>query len=657
MSTYRTNLPQLSAPLFLTDGGLETSLIFDDGLELPDFAAFVLLGDDAGRAALERYFAAYVAIARRDGVGIVLETPTWRASADWAARLGYTVEQVAEANRAAVALLTGIRDRDETPSTPVVISGCVGPRGDGYQPGDAMTVAEARNYHAPQVRAFADAGADLVTAITMTNVEEAIGVAAAARAAGMPVVISFTVETDGTLPTGQALGDAVAAVDAATDGYPAYFMVNCAHPTHFEDVLDPAAPWMERIKGLRANASKRSHAELDEADELDAGDAEELAAQYRDLRRRHPAIVVVGGCCGTNHVHVEAISRACATPEQRRVTLSNGVTLSCAIQGPVTGPAMVLVHGWPDSWRSYEQVLAALPTGIRAVAVSLRGFGESDRPDDGYEPRQFAADIVSLMDGLGIEDAVLVGHSIGRPATTGDERDLAGGADGHEAAGGEDLTGGRPVDGRRRDGRVRPRVHGQERGADGCRDGEVVGDGRRAGRHQAGHGHGAALDGPPDVDRMRALAGSDDPWTRASRLHFTGSAFVVHPPTSRVLLRWHARQDAWLQVGGHADPGEDEPLSVAQREAREETALVDLVPWPDDQLLHVVIVSVPANATEPDHDHADLRFVLATQMPDAARPEQSSGRLRWLSIADAMALTSEANVRESLARIAELFGD
>ena len=158
-----------------------------------------------------------------------------------------------------------------------------------------------------------------------------------------------------------------------------------------------------------------------------------------------------------------------------------------------------------------------------------------------------------------------------------------------------------------------------------------------------------------DLDRMRDLAAIADPWTRAGPLHFTGSAFVVHPPTRRVLLRWHARQQAWLQVGGHADPGEEQALAIAEREAREETGLADLRPWPDDRLLHAVIVPVPASATEPDHEHADLRFVLATDQTDAARPEQPSGRLRWLTVPDAMALTTEANVQESLRRIDALF--
>lgn len=200
MAKYRNPLPQLAADVFLTDGGIETSLIFDDGFELPDFASFILLADPAGRQALERYFDSYAAIAMREGVGIVLETPTCRANPDWAARLGYSLEALDAANRDAVDLLTGVRRRHDTASTPVVISGCVGPRGDGYQPYELMDVDEARNYHAVQIRTLADTNTDLITAITMTCPTEAIGVTEAARAAGMPVVISFTVETDGTLP-------------------------------------------------------------------------------------------------------------------------------------------------------------------------------------------------------------------------------------------------------------------------------------------------------------------------------------------------------------------------------------------------------------------------------------------------------------------------
>jgi homocysteine S-methyltransferase len=308
---YRDALPQLDADLFLTDGGIETTLIFDDGIDLPDFAAFVLLDDSPGREALVRYFESYVAIAVRDQVGIILETPTWRASPDWAERRGYTLEDLDRVNREAVELLEAVRRRHETSATPVVISGCIGPRGDGYAPEFLMEASEAEAYHRRQIDVFAAAGVDLVTAITMTYPAEAIGIANAARVAGVPVVISFTVETDGTLPGGRPLGDAIAAVDAATGSSPIYYMINCAHPTHFASILS-SEPWVARIRGIRANASRMTHAELDEAEELDAGDPDELAAEYAELRRSHPQLSVLGGCCGTSDRHIDAISTACA---------------------------------------------------------------------------------------------------------------------------------------------------------------------------------------------------------------------------------------------------------------------------------------------------------------------------------------------------------
>lgn len=300
-------LPQLSAP-HLADGGIETSLIFDDGIDLPDFAAFLLLADEAGREALRRYFARYAAIAARDEVGIVLETPTWRASSDWGARHGYDAEAMHRVNVASVGLVRDAVAGSARGRGDVVVSGCLGPRGDGYQPGQLMSAEEARHYHAAQVRALAAGGVDLVTAITMLYPAEAIGITEAAREAGVPVAISFTVETDGRLPTGQTLASAITEVDDTTGGHPAYFMVNCAHPTHFEQTLQPAAPWVERIRGVRANASSMSHAELDEAEELDAGDPVELAEQYAALLAGLPALTVFGGCCGTNEVHIDAIS-------------------------------------------------------------------------------------------------------------------------------------------------------------------------------------------------------------------------------------------------------------------------------------------------------------------------------------------------------------
>jgi S-methylmethionine-dependent homocysteine/selenocysteine methylase len=304
---YRDALPQLADVPFLTDGGIETTLIFHDGLDLPHFAAYDLLTRDGGAEALRRYFDPYAEIARDSGVGIVLETATWRANPDWAERLGHSPEELAELNRRAVRLLEDVRAEYETETTPIVISGCVGPRGDGYVVGEAMTAEDAEAYHAQQIGTFAETAADLVTAITMTYADEAVGIVRAATAAGLPVVISFTVETDGRLPSGQTLREAIQEVDARTDGAAAYFMINCAHPSHFEGVLEPGTAWTGRIRGLRANASKLSHAELDEAEELDEGNPDELASDYVALRERLPELHVLGGCCGTDHRHVGAM--------------------------------------------------------------------------------------------------------------------------------------------------------------------------------------------------------------------------------------------------------------------------------------------------------------------------------------------------------------
>jgi S-methylmethionine-dependent homocysteine/selenocysteine methylase len=310
MTPYRAALPQRDDRLFLTDGGIETTLIFHEGLELPDFAAFHVLRTADGEAALRRYFRAYAEIARRFGAGLILESATWRASADWGARLGYTSAALADANRRAIRLLEEIRDEYESERTPVVISGCVGPRGDGYVPGRTMSAAEAEAYHAEQIGVLAETAADMVCATTMNYVEEALGIARAARSASMPVAISFTVETDGHLPTGQPLRAAIEQVDRETSDYPGYYMINCAHPTHFEHVLEAGQPVLERIRGVRANASRMSHAELNEAPALDIGDPAELGAQYAALARRL-RLTVMGGCCGTDHRHIEQIARAC----------------------------------------------------------------------------------------------------------------------------------------------------------------------------------------------------------------------------------------------------------------------------------------------------------------------------------------------------------
>jgi len=308
---YRHHLPQLDGGLFLTDGGLETTLMFHEGWDLPIGEAFTLLESARGIAALRNYFDRYLPMAIAHDKGFILESPTWRANPEWAAKVGYARERLANVNRAAIGLMQEIRDAYETERTPIVISGCIGPRGDGYDPGTLMTPQEAQAYHTEQTSAFCEAGADCVSALTLTNIPEALGVVRAAKAARMPSVISFTLETDGRLPTGDTLRSAIETVDAQTGGGPAYYMINCAHPTHFEGALDRGATWVQRLRGLRANSSRLSHAELDNSPELDTGKPEELGAQYGDLLRRFPHINVLGGCCGTDHRHVECISLAC----------------------------------------------------------------------------------------------------------------------------------------------------------------------------------------------------------------------------------------------------------------------------------------------------------------------------------------------------------
>ncbi|KQV24611.1 homocysteine S-methyltransferase family protein [Yonghaparkia sp. Root332] len=305
-------LPQLDGRLFLTDGGIETSLIFLDGLDLPHFAAFPLLETVEGRRALDDYFDAYVAVAARHGAGLVLESATWRANPDWGALLGYDAEGLDAVNRDAIAQVRGVRERHRGAAVPIVVSGCIGPRGDGYIVEEAMTAEDAADYHGPQVRSLAAAEADLVTAITMTSAAEATGIVLAARDAGVPVVISFTVETDGRLPSGESLSEAIVATDEATGGSASYFMINCAHPTHVAAAVDEPDPAFGRVRGIRANASTRSHAELDEAEELDAGDPEDLAARCAALTRVLPRLTILGGCCGTDERHIDAIGAACA---------------------------------------------------------------------------------------------------------------------------------------------------------------------------------------------------------------------------------------------------------------------------------------------------------------------------------------------------------
>ena len=309
MTSLSARLPQLDR-LFLTDGGLETDMIFNRGVDLPFFSSINLLRTSDGRAALDAYFRSYLDLARRVDTGFELVSASWRASPDWANEFGISQEEMDDLNRQSVVMLRDIQA--EYADVPTVVTGCIGPRGDGYDPGRIMTADEAQDYHRRQASTLAAAGADLIGAITITNVPEAVGIARAAEALGVPVYISFTVETDGRLPTGDRLGAAIAKVDELTGGYPAYYMVNCAHPTHFAGELLGGEDWVGRIRGLRANASRCSHAELEAMTTLDVGNPAELGSDYGQLRDRLPHLTILGGCCGTDIRHITEIATACA---------------------------------------------------------------------------------------------------------------------------------------------------------------------------------------------------------------------------------------------------------------------------------------------------------------------------------------------------------
>lgn len=300
------NLLGSDVPLYLTDGGLETTMIFHHGLELPEFAAFPLLDTPHGRERLTAYYERYIEIAQQQGTGFILETPTWRASRKWADLLGYNDADVCRFNSGAVELMQVLRARFGSPETPMLISGCIGPQDDAYEPEQRMSAQQAEEYHRQQILAFRQSNVDMVTAITMTYPDEAVGIANAAAAAALPAVISFTVETDGRLPVGVALEDAIEQVDQMATDPPAYYMINCAHPDHFH--LSEGAPWLARIGGIRANASRMSHAELDESEVLDDGDPVEFGDQHRALLQMLPNLRVIGGCCGTDHRHVAAVA-------------------------------------------------------------------------------------------------------------------------------------------------------------------------------------------------------------------------------------------------------------------------------------------------------------------------------------------------------------
>ncbi len=306
----RTILPQLSGKICLTEGGIETYMQYKKGHEFRHFCLFDLMNDAEAMADLRSYHEDLIAVALKHKVGAILDGIHYRTSRDWGTLLGYTKQELKDVVVRGIAFYKDLAEQHETADSPMPVSGVVGPRGDAYSLGKKMTAVEAEDYHSEQLETMQNAGADFATALTFSQVDEAIGVVKAAQALGFPVVVSFALGADGNLKTGISLAEAIEKVDAATQNGPAYYMVNCTHPVDFAPAFASPGLWTERVRGLRPNASSLAHGVLCQLGHLEEGDPVELGQQMADMAARFPHINVWGGCCGTDSAHIDQIARA-----------------------------------------------------------------------------------------------------------------------------------------------------------------------------------------------------------------------------------------------------------------------------------------------------------------------------------------------------------
>ncbi|MFT3987754.1 homocysteine S-methyltransferase family protein [Aestuariivirga sp.] len=304
----RAALPQQAGHLMTTAGGFETWMQYVDGFKLRHFCGFELLNDPRGVTRLRDYHRKVVEAAVANGFGVINEGLHYRASRDWGDLTGFSREGLAEINMRGIDLYRDFAREYQSPQTPMLVGGVIGPRGDAYNVGRTPDAAESEDYHSEQILTFRKAGADHVTAMTFSSVEEAIGLARAAKALDMPVVISFFVAPGGKLKGGETLDEAISRVDAATGTAPAYFMINCTHPTEFTPGLTPG-PWNSRLGGFMPNAVAMETLDLCKLGHLEDGDPQELGGQMAELAQRFPHVNVWGGCCGTDGRHIGQITR------------------------------------------------------------------------------------------------------------------------------------------------------------------------------------------------------------------------------------------------------------------------------------------------------------------------------------------------------------
>lgn len=310
-------LPQLAGKLMSTAGGFETWMQYVDGFTLRHFCGFELLNDPRGVACLRDYHRRVIEAAIENGFGMINEGLHYRASRDWGERTGFSREALEEINLRGIEFYRDFAREYASADTPMLVGGAIGPQGDAYETGHIPDATEAEEYHAEQILTFRKAGADLVTAMTFSNVEEAIGLVRAAISAEMPVVVSFFVARGGRLRAGETLEEAIRRVDAATGNGPQYYMINCTHPTEFEAGLSPG-DWSARLGGFMPNAVAMETLDLCKLGHLEDGDPEELGGQMAGLAQRFPHVTVWGGCCGTDGRHIGQITRQVAEVRRAR---------------------------------------------------------------------------------------------------------------------------------------------------------------------------------------------------------------------------------------------------------------------------------------------------------------------------------------------------
>ena len=302
-------LPRLH---YLTEGGQETELMYGYGFDLPEFALFPLLDNPDALARLTAMYQAVLDVAVRHDMGALLGGLDYRASPDWAGKLGIDAAALTDYQCRSIAFLRDVAEPYKGRLPHILICGAVGPQGDAYERNQTVTRESAEAYHATQIQNLVTAGVDLVEAMTFTSAEEAIGLICAARAHGLPIIFSFMPDAAGGSEAQPTLRDMIEQVDAATDCYALFYGINCSHPREFEPLLGSGGDWLGRIGMLRPNASSKEKVELCQIGRLERGDPIDLAAHMGRLAQRMPNVIAWGGCCGTWDEHLELIAQAVA---------------------------------------------------------------------------------------------------------------------------------------------------------------------------------------------------------------------------------------------------------------------------------------------------------------------------------------------------------